>query len=152
MSHDEELLKVVKLWGAALNECDRAHACGDEVTRVASAEMAQKLHARLTALATQSPAPQCAAPQGPAVPSGWMRHPLIDIDVPEWFVDLYRRFCSDPRRVTGCPGCDTFGLCALHVVPPENRPRKGHPRAVGEAPEARRRGAKGTSDAGSRTS
>ena len=130
MASDADLVEAAKRWGAALNACDLAHARGDEAARVAAVAEATAVHARLATLATAA-----ATATAPAVTPGWVQHPVDGVLTPQWFVDLYQKHREDPRRVPGCPGCDTFGLCVWHSVPPENRPRKGHPRALGETPE-----------------
>lgn len=48
-----------------------------------------------------------------------------------WLSELRAKYGNDPRRDPACPGCETFGLCAWHAVPVEERPRPGHARAKG---------------------
>ena len=126
---ERELLDAVRAWARALEECDKAHAKGDEVRRVQQANLAHgTLHPRMMALAAREN--RCT----------WTFHPTLKVGngvpayVPQWMVDQYERNKAHEGREPGCPGCDLFGICAWHLTPPENRSRRGHPRAMGEAP------------------
>ena len=45
------------------------------------------------------------------------------------FVERWRieraELWSSPARVPDCPGCEVFGLCMLHNLPPDQRPTRG---------------------------
>lgn len=127
---ERELLDTVLAWSRALAACEKAHAQGDEARRVQQANLAHgTLHPRMVTLAARES--RCT----------WAFHPSLKVShgqaayVPQWMIDQYERNKTHPDREPGCPGCDLFGICAWHLTPPENRARRGHPRAMGAAAE-----------------
>lgn len=129
---ERELLDAVLAWARALEECEKAHARGDEARRVEQATLAHStLHPRIVTL---------AAREVSTVRCAWAFHPTLKVShglaafVPQWMIDQYEQNKAHPDREPGCPGCDLFGICVWHLTPPENRARRGHARAMGEPP------------------